>query len=238
MVTHKKQRTHFFRLGPIGSVHSLIPVPFFILLNTPKLRLIKQVEASDREGRAMNVESIRLLIKLQVFIDSGLDERRECKSRAPEIKQEALARLHVKGACIKSWFLRMAIDNTPEYLRISAALRQTEAYSMVSFLLREGGQGEKLNMLSARYGVSTCHFRRLFRSGLGSSPKSELKGWQLAKAVLAVIEDRRSITDAAMAHGYASSSHFSNEVRKSVGFSLTQLFDANARIGDKNKELM
>ena len=181
---------------------------------------------------AVNLESLKVLIKLQVFIDSGLDERTHPSSRVIEDNVEFLTKLPEKGSCIKAWFLRMAINKTPEYLDISAALRRTETYSIVSFLLREGGEGEKLKILSARYGVSACHFRRLFRSGTGSSPKSELKEWQLARAVLAVIEDRQSITAAAMAHGYASSSHFSNEVRKSVGLSLTHLFG----VGKKTKE--
>ncbi|MGZ9713400.1 helix-turn-helix domain-containing protein [Glaciimonas sp. GNP009] len=177
----------------------------------------------------MNLESLKVLIKLQVFIDSGLDERTQLEIRPTENNVELLPKLHVTGGCIKSLFLRMAIDKTPEYIRISAALRRTETYSIVSFLLREGGEGEKLKTLSARYGVSACHFRRLFRSGTGSSPKSELKEWQLAKAVLAVIADRQSITEAAIAHGYASSSHFSNEVRKSVGLSLTHLFGVTTK---------
>ncbi|KAF3999326.1 helix-turn-helix domain-containing protein [Glaciimonas immobilis] len=173
----------------------------------------------------MNLESIKMLVMLQVFIDSGLGKRNEPISPEIDNSVEFLKGLPVKGRCLKSWFLRMAIDKTPEYIRISEALRRMEAYSMVSFLLQEGGSGEKLQSLSARYGVSTCHFRRLFRSGLGSSPKSSLKDWQLAKAVLAVIEDRQTITEAAMLHGYASSSHFSNAVRQSLGLSLTHLFD-------------
>jgi AraC-like DNA-binding protein len=125
-------------------------------------------------------------------------------------------------------FLRMAVDNTPEYRKISAFLRRTEAYSMVTFLLQEG-TGGKVGVLSARYGISAGHFRRIFRASMGSSPKSSLNDWRLATAVLAVIERQQSVTEVAMEHGYASPSHFSNEVKKTLGLSLTHLFDGQRK---------
>jgi AraC-like DNA-binding protein len=125
-------------------------------------------------------------------------------------------------------FLRMAVDNTPEYRKIASSLRRTEAYSMVTFLLQEGAGG-KVGTLSARYGISAGHFRRIFRASLGCSPKSSLNDWRLATAVLAVIERQQSVTEVAMEHGYASPSHFSNEVKKTLGLSLTHLFDAQRK---------
>jgi AraC-like DNA-binding protein len=181
--------------------------------------------------QVMDSQDVKELTKLQVFIDHALGVLPHAQaSNEMTVMTDAGARgpapLGSDGANLTARFLRMAIDDTPEYRKIAESLRRTEAYSMVSFLLREG-QGEKLHALSARYGISAGHFRRLFRSALGSSPKSALKDWRLAKAVLAVIERRQSVTEAAMAHGYASPSHFSSEVKKSLGLSLTHLFDAH-----------
>lgn len=173
---------------------------------------------------------MKTLIKLQAFIDHALgvsamkfyvpeydrleDVEKEISLWHPGLDQKSLI------AC----FLRMAIDDTQEYRRIAASLRSTEAYSMVSFLLREGG-GKKLGLLSARYGVSAGHFRRIFRDALGDSPKSALNDWRLAAAILAVIDRRESVTEVAMEYGFSSSSHFSREVKKSLGISLTHLLD-------------
>lgn len=182
----------------------------------------------------MDSQFVKLLSKLQAFIDQafGIAPGLSCAAPAADIRACLSAHAPVctttGDAHLIDHFLRMAIGNTREYRAIAAALRKTEAYSMVSFLLQEG-QGEKLETLSARYGISSGHFRRLFRGALGRSPKSDLNDWRLARAVLAVIERRQSVTEVAMEHGYASPSHFSNEVKKSLGHSLTHLFDAQKK---------
>jgi len=177
----------------------------------------------------MDGMNIKALAKLQVFIDQAVGSvpRSQPLINDPELSDRIEKSLAVLAAEDKkkltTHFLRMAMNDTPEYRAIAASLRRTEAYSMVSFLLQEG-EGEKLEALSARYGISAGHFRRLFRAALGSNPKSDLKDWRLAKAVLAVIERQQSVTEVAMAYGYASPSHFSNEVKKTLGLSLTNLF--------------
>lgn len=175
----------------------------------------------------MNGPEVRTLAKLQVFIDHAFGipphsgEGEEDGGFAGGLLDGNPKRLTVG-------FLRMAIEDTPEYRCIAAGLRRTEIYSMVSFLLQQG-QGENLAALSERYGISAGHFRRIFRASLGDSPKATLKGWRLASAVLDVIERRQSVTDVAMAHGYASPSHFSSEVKKLTGLSLTRLFDVRIK---------
>src|SRR5450830_1129582 len=182
----------------------------------------------------MAITDVKNLTKLQAFIDHAMgislsnpvpsSNSGDADIAAPEVLHASVE----QGQSLVLTFLRMAGDDSPEYQKIAATLRRTEAYSMVSFLLQEG-QGETMEALSARYGISAGHFRRMFRASLGSSPKSELNDWRLATAVLAVIERRYSVTEVAMAHGYASPSHFSNEVKKTLGLSLTHLFDAQKK---------
>lgn len=190
----------------------------------------------------MESQDVKTLTKLQAFIDHALGwspgaaeapgTPAGCGNTASASAGPASVALaptiSVSGDRLTASFLRMAIDDTPEYRRIASSLRRTEAYAMVSFLLQEG-QGEKVEDLSARYGISAGHFRRIFRAALGGSPKSALNDWRLAKAVLAVIERQQSVTEVAMAHGFASPSHFSSEVKKSLGLSLTHLFDAHRK---------
>lgn len=182
----------------------------------------------------MDNKDVKALTKLQAFIDQALGVKPGIRGQVlgslmhGANASAALMREGKDDAAVVANFLRMAIDDTPEYQEIAASLRRTEAYSMVTFLLQEG-QGKKLEALSARYGVSAGHFRRLFRAELGCSPKSELNDWRLAKAVLAVIERQHSVTEVAMAHGYASPSHFSNEVKKTLGLSLTHLLDTQKK---------
>lgn len=171
------------------------------------------------------------LAKLQVFIDCVFGVHLPSPPPGgglvcvnPEIPFDTA------GDSVEGRFLRMAIEGTPQYRSLADVLRRTEAYAMVSFLLKEGG-GETVADLSARYGVSSSQFRRLFRSELGVSPKAELRGWRMARAVLDVIENSRSVTRAAMDNGYASPSHFAGDVKNFFGISLTQLIGGSAVIG-------
>ncbi|PRC93855.1 helix-turn-helix domain-containing protein [Solimicrobium silvestre] len=182
----------------------------------------------------MDSKDVNSLAKLQAFIDNalgisvGAPATASCPGATAATAVSLSALSAVGGSQLTANFLRMAIDGTPEYCRIAASLRRTEAYSMVSFLLQEG-QGEKVRSLSARYGISAGHFRRIFRAALGGSPKSALNDWRLATAILALVERQQSVTEVAMAHGFASPSHFSSEVKKSLGQSLTHLFDAQKK---------
>jgi AraC-like DNA-binding protein len=70
--------------------------------------------------------------------------------------------------------------------------------------------------------VSESHFRRLCRRALGRGLKRELRQWRAANAVLDVVESRDSMTDVAISNGFASSSHFSREIRDLFGISPCQ----------------
>ncbi|MBM5594421.1 helix-turn-helix domain-containing protein [Burkholderia pseudomallei] len=100
-----------------------------------------------------------------------------------------------------------------------AFLRAQESYGLVRFLLRERANPQPIAALAARYGVSEPHFRRLCRQALGRGLKRELRQWRAAQAVLEVVESRDSMTEVAMSNGFASSSHFSREIKDLFGIS-------------------
>jgi AraC-like DNA-binding protein len=101
-------------------------------------------------------------------------------------------------------------------------LRSQESYGLVRFLLKERASVKTVGALSERYGVSESHFRRLCRRALGRGLKRELRQWRAASAVLDVVESRDSMTDVAMSNGFASSSHFSREIKDLFGISPCQ----------------
>ena len=100
-----------------------------------------------------------------------------------------------------------------------------DSYGLVRFLLEQGTRSEKLNTLAQRYGVSVSHFRRLCRQALGSAAKPALRGWRTAQALLNMSLQDGSLTDVALEFGFASSSHFSKEIRELVGFAPSSLAD-------------
>ncbi len=181
-----------------------------------------------------------VLAKLQVFIDQALGVRTSNQGNqntcASDIDLKDI-KIPVTNHARITWLLKMALVDDEDYRVLANFLRRTETYSLVSFLYQKGNDGEKLNVLSGKYGVSSSHFRRLCRTALGGSVKSELRDWRLAKAILDVIENRHSLTRVAMEHGYASPSHFSTEAKQILGVSPSHLLGSYDVTYEK-KELM
>ncbi|MPV71663.1 helix-turn-helix domain-containing protein [Burkholderia sp. BE17] len=117
----------------------------------------------------------------------------------------------------EKWMLSRAVAGEPDTTGVLAFLREQESYRLVCFLLSEYPQLRSVAALAARYGVSESHFRRLGHQALGRSVKRELREWRAAWAVLDLIDGRDSLTKVAMNHGFASSSHFSREIKDLFG---------------------
>lgn len=165
------------------------------------------------------------LVKLQVFID--LAEALADHSA----RQTAWAAIPMPDAAghsqrvLERWYIAQAIAGGPDYQAFAGVLRNCESYWLVRFLLEQGTHSEKLTTLAQRYGVSVSHFRRLCRQALGSAAKPALRDWRTAQALLDMSLQKGSLTDVALAFGFASSSHFSREIRELVGFSPSSLAD-------------
>lgn len=117
------------------------------------------------------------------------------------------------------WFLQQFLEAPALFCPLLALLRHSESYWLVRFLLAQSASSNTLQDLGQRYGVSYSHFRRLCRHALGSAAKTELRDWRMARSLLDVVEGRENLTQVALKHGYASSSHFSNEIRELLGVS-------------------
>lgn len=184
------------------------------------LLLLDRLDLSVSSGR-LRFQPLRLeaLTKLLAFIDESRDAE-----QAPADAHWAMLALGEDEAWVdrracEYWFLRQVLQPTEAFSALLSLLRRSESYWLVRFLLAQSVCGDKLQQLGERYGVSYSHFRRLCRNALGNAAKTELRGWRMARSLLDVVEGRDSLTQVALKHGYASSSHFSNEIKDLIGVS-------------------
>ncbi|CAI8826260.1 Transcriptional regulator [Pseudomonas sp. IT-P12] len=165
------------------------------------------------------------LVKLQVFIDLSdalIGQRQNPASWASLPVSLDTVR---SDRALEHWYIAQALGGSPAFQAFANVLRHTESYELVRFLLEQGTRSEKLADLAQRYGVSVSHFRRLCRQALGKAAKPELRGWRTARALLNMSLQGGSLTDVALELGFASSSHFSREIRQLVGFTPSSLCD-------------
>nr|WP_305729756.1 helix-turn-helix domain-containing protein [Burkholderia ubonensis] len=125
------------------------------------------------------------------------------------------------------WMIRSVMEGASSTVPLFEFLRAQESYELVRFLLRERNNPQTVAKLAARYGVSEPHFRRLCRRALGRGLKRELRQWRAVQALLEVVESRESLCQVAMTHGFASSSHFSKEIKDLFGMSPCQFRRSN-----------
>ena len=165
------------------------------------------------------------LFKLQFFIDQGCVPGLEpARSEAWAVLSESCSPGRAAQG-LESWYLTLALQGDAGYRAFACHLRSCESYQLLGFLLEQDSGNEKLQDLAGRYGVSVSHFRRLCRQALGGAAKSELRGWRTARALLGMAEGAVSLTEVALKFGYASSSHFSKEIRELVGVAPSSLID-------------
>lgn len=102
-------------------------------------------------------------------------------------------------------------------------IRSVESYWIAHFLLsqimNEGKDSEspKIGNACKNYGVSESYFRKLCHRTFTRGPKKQLRLWRAARSVLQLIEKDNSIVAIAGDNGYASSSHFSSEIKSLFG---------------------
>lgn len=165
------------------------------------------------------------LVKLQAFFDMSDAFASQGTEVAPWAVLPVEDEIVGSGERLERWYIEQAMGGTPDYHAVANLLRHHESYGLVRFLLAQGTRSEKLQTLAQRYGVSVSHFRRLCRQALGSAAKPALRGWRTAQALLNMSLQGGSLTDVALEFGFASSSHFSKEVRELVGFAPSNLAD-------------
>lgn len=102
-------------------------------------------------------------------------------------------------------------------------IRKIENYWISHFLLsqllnedKDSGT-DRLYNASKNYGVSESYFRKLCHNTFTRGPKKQLRIWRASHSALQLIEKDNSIATIAGNNGYASSSHFSSEIKSIFG---------------------
>lgn len=218
------------KCGLLNTVKSACQIRFHTMENSAVLDIpqdwrgiimMNRVSMAIVAGEAVYQElPLFALVKLQVFIDEsrGLALKYEQQQPWKTVQLSADPQVE-RNADVERWLLSLHHSQPDEMSALADFLRRTEYYWLISFLLNESTNSEKLQDLGMRYGLSYSHFRRLCRNALGNSAKNEMRGWRIARALLDAVEERQSLTEVAMRHGYASSSHLSNDIRDVFGVS-------------------
>lgn len=93
------------------------------------------------------------------------------------------------------------------------------AYFLLSQVMNEDIESEtrKIYNASRIYGVSESYFRKLCHHAFTRGPKKQQRLWRAANSALQLMENDQPIATIAGDNGYASSSHFSSEIKSLFG---------------------
>lgn len=167
--------------------------------------------------------NIQALIKLQAFIDTALQRNVVHQKTGAHFFSALNIKKGGNQKHFERWLITINILDVAHASPYLALLRSSENYWLIRYLLEHERDNLSLKALGEKYGVSVSHFRRLSRSALGNTVKEELCHWRLSRALLDLLEHEETITDVAFKHGYASLSHFSNDVKTALGYSPREL---------------
>lgn len=165
------------------------------------------------------------LVKLQVFIDKARNQKKDFSPNSFWGYLPAALGSQINTRDIEYCFLNQTLLNSGDISAFVDVLKNNEWYDLIDFLLDEfcDNSNQRLQVLCIRYGLSSSHFRRLARYALGKTAKVELRDWRLVRALFELINGNNNLTTIAMNNGYASLSHFSNEVKDTFGVSPRNL---------------
>lgn len=197
----------------LSDVRKKIRAGSLLLLSDINLKVL----SGDLRFLKLKIEG---LAKILAFVDESLQVcAYSTKPRHWGVISDFNTAVLYDNSILVKWFLLQVIDDNKEYKSLLSLIRFSESYNLVRFLLKYSRENKSLLSLGKKYGVSYSHFRRLCHQALGQSVKNDMCNWRMARTMLDVIEGKFDITEAALHHGYSSSSHFSNEVKNKFGMS-------------------
>lgn len=96
---------------------------------------------------------------------------------------------------------------------------------MMRFILTsaQDDKNANINQLCARYGISASYFRQLYRENFNKTAKRKIMSVRMANAILQLIESDDSILDVGLEAGYCSASHFTNDIKKELGLTPSEI---------------
>ncbi|MCY0387212.1 helix-turn-helix domain-containing protein [Robbsia sp. Bb-Pol-6] len=183
-----------------------------------KHRLVITTDTAAQEERSIPVARIASLLafmeaSLGVDVDSATFERRDCAANVLRMTATDLS----SGGGFERWLCDRVVDDDSHIMPLRCFLRTQEAYLLVRFLLLSFDGHASVSALAQRYGVSAVQFRRICRGIFGGGLKRRLRQWRAQNALHDILSDHGSLTELAYRHGFASSSHFAQEIKFHFG---------------------
>lgn len=109
--------------------------------------------------------------------------------------------------------------------RLRAHVAAGEHYQIARYVLGEPPSA-RIGDLAASYGLSATHFRLRCGEVFGRSAKDQLRQLRASHALLSYQGSQTVLSDLALDAGYASQSHFSDEIKAFVGLSPRHIYKA------------
>ncbi|GAB1439394.1 helix-turn-helix domain-containing protein [Providencia sp.] len=188
---------------------------------------------ANQENPNWEIYSIELseLIEILAVIDTAMKQsflsKKDKIYSHDEIAQEfiPLDEEFFTDTSIKNVVIDLIIREQPEFEIWCNTLRKYEAYGMMRFILSaaQNDKNANINQLCARYGVSASYFRQLYRENFNKTAKRKIMSVRMANAILQLIESESSILDVGLEAGYCSASHFTNDIKKELGLTPSEI---------------
>lgn len=109
--------------------------------------------------------------------------------------------------------------------RLRAHVAGGEHYQIARYVLSKGPAARVADLANA-YGLSATQFRRRCGEVFGRSAKDQLRELRASQALLQYQGSQTTLSDLALEAGYASQSHFSDEIKALVGLAPRHIYKA------------
>jgi AraC-like DNA-binding protein len=109
--------------------------------------------------------------------------------------------------------------------RLRTHVASGEHYQIARFVLAEG-PAARVGELANAYGLSATHFRRRCGEVFGRPAKDQLRELRASHALLQYQGSHTTLCELALEAGYASQSHFSDEIKAFVGLAPRHIYKA------------
>lgn len=167
--------------------------------------------------RALKAQDARFDGRFYICVSStGIYCRPICPARLTRLENCSFVK---SAAEAEENGFRPCLRCRPETAPDSPARLGTEATTRkaLRMMSKVAADGDSLESLSDRLGVSSRHLRRLFNEHLGASPKSIIQTERFAIARQLLVETRLPISEVALASGFGSVRRFNDAIRKAFG---------------------
>ncbi|MBP6122370.1 MULTISPECIES: helix-turn-helix domain-containing protein [Providencia] len=191
----------------------------------------KELSLKEQKNWCFYSMNLSELVEILAVIDTAMGQSFLSQKRKAaldsDIHQEfiPLDDMFSSDVSIKNIAIDLIIRNQSQFDRWCEVLRKYEAYGMMRFLLSSAQQNTNanINQLCVRYGISASYFRQLYRENFNKTAKRKIMSVRMANAILQLIESEESILSVGLEAGYCSASHFTNDIKKELGLTPSEI---------------